>query len=399
MTRGLTAVFVTLATCAQARQPWDFVPRKTPRRVTGKTQFGSTFEWQLRDRSEWAGMHGTPGVRTPPARTDVDVEGEIKQHTRESFSKTWTNRSSKTSVCERHLFDFNGVPVYVVTPTGKLKKELPALREYMLQKEVEILRLPLSSAAYGNFSGSSAENSTTARSQYQSILSDSKDSQVVALLADFVRESVANYLACLGSTPAYFRDSPTYSKHMYPVRPVPLQSHSWLNVYHSGKSAANSLKWHQHDAMLHGYISLNTETAGTLFRSPVNVSERWGIEHSLGMLVMMPGGTLHTTTPWRGQTPRVTVAFNVGAMKETVVPMRTFELVTDAEAAAFMADPRHHTWPLLNKNQWYSSYNNSNVGPYLPCHTHGDGYTSCPPKSIPPKRKRRNHRNIVGPEL
>ena len=57
---------------------------------------------------------------------------------------------------------------------------------------------------------------------------------------------------------------------------------------------------------------MNSESSGTLFRSSVDTSKRFRVDHKTGMLFLLPGGTLHRTTPWRlKEEPRITVAFNL----------------------------------------------------------------------------------------
>ena len=40
--------------------------------------------------------------------------------------------------------------------------------------------------------------------------------------------------------------------------------------------------------------------------------QRWRFDHKPGMLFILPGGTLHSSTPWtKPDEPRITVAFNL----------------------------------------------------------------------------------------
>lgn len=360
----------------KASLPWRFLPTGSARPVPVKLGNGSTFTWELRDKAEWPKTASPRGFTPQAARVDVDEEGGFETHTMESFAAELGKREELPTVCERHLVDFKGVPMFVIQAEGKLRDAIPQLREYFLKREVEVMNMSPNGATYGAFENSPAENSTTSRSQWQDTFGESRDEPLVKLLVSFVRKAVVDYFSCLGSTPAYFRDDPVLSKHMYPLKPIPLYAHSWFNAYHHSQQQANSLKWHSHQSAFHGYFSINTVTAATMFRSTANTSQRWKLEHKEGMLFIMPGGTLHTTTPWTHDKPRITVAFNVSPLDGQPFPgagIKYFNLITPAMLNKLTQSKRHHTWPMLNVQEFQTQ-----SWPYHKCHEADDGFSRCP---------------------
>jgi len=67
---------------------------------------------------------------------------------------------------------------------------------------------------------------------------------------------------------------------------------------------------HQHSFPFHGYITLNAEPSNTTFRSPFT-KKLFSLQGQNGRLAIFPGGVRHTTHPWSGSDPRVTIAFNI----------------------------------------------------------------------------------------
>ena len=90
----------------------------------------------------------------------------------------------------------------------------------------------------------------------------------------------------------------------------------WANLHRAQPPNATSwakftyIKAHQHSFPFQGYVTLNGEPSNTTFRSPFT-HELFSLQGQNGRLQLFPGGVRHTTSPWHGEEPRVTLAFNV----------------------------------------------------------------------------------------
>jgi hypothetical protein len=158
-----------------------------------------------------------------------------------------------------------------------------------------------------------AYNTTTARYDQYNILADADTVPVVRALRAFIKRSVRQFLACVASSEQYYDAShgkagEYYSSILQRLSPMPLYIMCWVNIYRHN----HALHWHVHHWPYQGYLSVASEGSSTLFRSNVDPMSRWRFEHKNGLLFILPGGTLHSTTPWTNiEEPRITIAFNV----------------------------------------------------------------------------------------
>ena len=67
-------------------------------------------------------------------------------------------------------------------------------------------------------------------------------------------------------------------------------------------------------------MSIEAEPSETLFRSPWEDHELFTVAGQNGRMVMFPGGTRHATGPWNETEPRISIAFNVGALVNLLSP-------------------------------------------------------------------------------
>ena len=134
----------------------------------------------------------------------------------------------------------------------------------------------------------------------------------------------------------------------------------------AGEGTANAIHWHIHHWPFQGYVSVNSESSATLFRSNVQTGRRWQFDHATGMQFVLPGGTLHSSTPWRrDDSPRITVAFNVAPAPFAKPQDGKFvwvELFSADELARMRA--AHERWAMIVRRPPI---------PYTPCMYRGAG--------------------------
>jgi len=191
--------------------------------------------------------------------------------------------------------------------------DIEALTAHLLEKEKEWMQFPIRD--WKDTSGS-AYNTTSARYDQYNVLTDADTVPVVAALKRFIKRSARNYLACVASSPQYYDKDSTageyFSQILAAIPPLPLYIMCWVNVFRADRKHANALHWHIHNWPFQGYLSVTSEGSGTMFRSNVQTERRWRFDHKAGLLFILPGGTLHSSTPWtREDVPRITVAFNL----------------------------------------------------------------------------------------
>lgn len=247
-----------------------------------------------------------------PARLEQDAEGakEVFTHA-ESFEASWAARGDSSDPCWR-TDDWHGVPFSVESALPD-ELDVEALAEYLLSKEDEWMSLPIRD--WKETSGP-AYNTTSARYDQFNVLTDADSVPVVGALKRFIRRSVRSYLRCVASRGEYFEVGSAagdyFSQILKRIEPQRLWIMCWVNIFRHDRQHANALHWHVHHWPYQGYLSVTSESSGTEFRSNVHTSRRWRFDHKHGMLFLLPGGTLHASTPWRKPSvPRLTVAFNV----------------------------------------------------------------------------------------
>jgi hypothetical protein len=88
----------------------------------------------------------------------------------------------------------------------------------------------------------------------------------------------------------------------------------WANVHRKADGDWGTkytyLRPHSHSYPFSGYIYINAGASKTLFRSPYT-KNLFTIDGQDGRLQIMPGGVQHATEPWAGDSPRLSMAFNV----------------------------------------------------------------------------------------
>ena len=93
---------------------------------------------------------------------------------------------------------------------------------------------------------------------------------------------------------------------------------SWANVNRRTSEQEGS-SWgqgkthiapHLHSFPYSGYITLDAEPSVTVFRSPFT-RKLFTVDGQNGRLHLFPGGIRHSTLPWDGATPRISLAFNI----------------------------------------------------------------------------------------
>ena len=195
-----------------------------------------------------------------------------------------------------------------------------------------------------------ARPTLAARYDQYNVLTDAKPVPVVGALKRFIKRSTRSYLACIASRREYFEPGSDpagdyFSQILEAGPPAPLYIMCWVNVFRHDLEHANALHWHLHNWPFQGYLSVTSEGSGTVFRSNVRPERRWRFDHKHGLLFLLPGGTLHASTPWTHPTrPRITVAFNIAptALVQPDNPLRYHkwvweELFSADEAMAIRA--------------------------------------------------------------
>lgn len=247
-----------------------------------------------------------------PARIEQDEEGPKEVYTHaESFAANWAARTGVDDPCWR-TDDWHSVP-FSVESAGEDELDVEALTQYILSKEDEWMSLPIRD--WKDKSGP-AYNTTSARYDQFNALSDAKTVPVVAALKRFIKRSVRSYLRCVASHDEYFTPGTPagdyFSTILARIPPSRLWIMCWVNIFRHDRQHANALHYHVHNWPYQGYVSVTSESSGTEFRSNVHTSRRWRFDHKHGMLFLLPGGTLHASTPWtKPDLPRITVAFNI----------------------------------------------------------------------------------------
>ena len=293
-------------------------------------------------------------VRIVPAALERDAEGEVEVYSfNQSFASSWATRTNASDPCRR-VDDFHGVP-FSVESAGADELDIEALAAHLLAKEGEWMQLPIRD---WNDKAGPAYNTTSARYDQYNVLADAASVPVVGALKRFIKRSARNYLACVASRREYFETGSAagdyFSQIMESWPPEPLYIMCWVNIFRHDRQHANALHWHLHNWPFQGYLSVTSEGSGTSFRSNVRPERRWRFEHKHGLLFLLPGGTLHASTPWiYPERPRITVAFNIAPIAQVQPdnPARFHtwvweELFSIAEVQAFRA-AAHERWAMI----------------------------------------------------
>jgi len=325
--------------------------------------------------------HSAP-PRIVPAALEWDAEGafEVYEHS-ESFAAAWAERTNWSDPCWR-TDDWHGVP-FSVESAGKEELDVDALTDYLLSKESEWMALPI--RGWKDEDGP-AYNTTSARFDQYNVLTDADSVPVVGALKRLIKRAARNYLVCVATCANYFAQGSPIGDYFAPIlraiEPQTLYIMCWVNVFRHDRQHANSLHWHIHHWPFQGYLSVTSEGSGTVFRSNVHTDRRWRFEHRRGMLFLLPGGTLHASTPWtRRDTPRITVAFNLAPAQlvRPDDPARFHkwvweELITADEATRWRAAGER--WAMIVQRPPI---------PYLNCMVNGDGVCAATPTSGSPE--------------
>ena len=105
----------------------------------------------------------------------------------------------------------------------------------------------------------------------------------------------------------------------------PYYIHGWFNVYHSkvGEEGYDHIPWHRHLHTLHphiyhGFYCANVQPSETWYRYSAQSPEEdiVKIPDYDDMLIFSQSGYEHCSSAWKGEVPRVTVAFDI--MPESV---------------------------------------------------------------------------------
>jgi hypothetical protein len=294
----------------------------------------------------------------PPAAHEADEEGawEVYNYTH-SFAPAWAEQDSdpSKSLGERRLINLHGVPFHVAMTPKPFLDKFGELRTHLLKMEKEWMKLPI--LDWKDKKGPSY-NTTSARYDQFNVLTLADKVPIVGELKDFFKEAIKEFLGTMGRSPEFVSGSPYFREHVKYIEPMPLYIMCWCNFFYADKAGANSLHWHEHMWPFQGYLSVDSETSGTNFRSNVDVGKRWRFDHTTGMLFLLPGGTLHRSTPWKHPGhARITVAFNLAFYKKPGFVWE--ELFSKKEMKEMMPanDMRLNTWgmPLQRPRFPYSN--------------------------------------------
>jgi hypothetical protein len=245
--------------------------------------------------------------RATPEMTETDKQGE--QMAVYSYS------SLKSADQSKQTHNFGGVPVHVSSmESDGIVSILPDLRDHLRMMEKEWMQLPIKD---WNDKSGSAFNSTSARYDQFNVLSaanpdDPFYSSIIVEFKQFVKAGVVNFLESMVEMPEFHTESEYWSGTMSAVKPFPLYIMCWVNNYYATDGSNNALHWHVHQWPIQGYVSVDSESSSTLFRSNVDPGQKWRFEHTNGMMFLLPGGTLHSSSEWMNKNhSRITVAFNL----------------------------------------------------------------------------------------
>jgi len=100
----------------------------------------------------------------------------------------------------------------------------------------------------------------------------------------------------------------------------PFYIHGWFNVYNKkeGNKGYDHIPFHKHieemhPHIYHGFYCANVEPSTTTYRvGPEQPEEEWIVHKDYDdMLIYSSSGFEHASSPWTGDKPRVTIAFDI----------------------------------------------------------------------------------------
>ena len=183
--------------------------------------------------------------------------------------------------------NFGGVPVHLSSMEHDGSETmLPDIRAHLRKMEPEWMKLPIRD---WNDKNGTAFNSTSARYDQFNVMSaanpeDPSYDPIMVKFKQFVKAGVVNFLESMAEMPEFHTESEYWTGTINAVQPFPLYIMCWVNNYYATDGSNNALHWHVHQWPLQGYLSIDSESSSTLFRSNVQPDKKWRFEHTNGMV-------------------------------------------------------------------------------------------------------------------
>ena len=219
------------------------------------------------------------------------------------------------------------VPMLLKEFGPELKALLPWLKDYILEREAEWIKLPTRSDEHGRRDDNNP--TLSARSTKYSLLGSGRtalERKNLRLLTEFVADALVdlqNNWQDLShpANVANLKGFQAWGQYVksYPWTKLPgLWVESWANVHrYIPEDWANysHIDPHAHSLPFSGYITINAEPSVTVMRSPLT-GKLFTVEGQNGRLQLFPGGIRHSTLPWEDQAePRISMAVNIDVVQ------------------------------------------------------------------------------------